>query len=61
MPGCEERVLTGQLGDIMKEPARVALTWVRSHAARVGIDERNRGDLDDVPASDPLDAIWSRG
>src|SRR5262245_15416196 len=29
MPGSEELVLTGQLGDVMKESARIALTWVQ--------------------------------
>ncbi|UUW92098.1 endopeptidase La [Pimelobacter simplex] len=29
--------VTGQLGDVMKESARIALSWVRSHAAELGI------------------------
>src|SRR4051794_8656713 len=32
-------VLTGQLGDVMKESARIALSYVRGHADELGIDQ----------------------
>jgi ATP-dependent Lon protease len=34
-----ELVLTGQLGDVMKESARIALSYVHSHADELGIDQ----------------------
>ncbi len=39
MQGGGELVLTGQLGDVMKESARIALSYVRSHADELGIAE----------------------
>src|SRR2546430_2038779 len=38
MDGGSELMLTGQLGDVMKESARIALSYVRSHAEVLGIE-----------------------
>jgi ATP-dependent Lon protease len=38
MKGNDGLVLTGQLGDVMKESARIALSYVRGHADSLGID-----------------------
>jgi ATP-dependent Lon protease len=37
-PGKGDMRLTGQLGDVMKESAAAAVSWVRSNAARIGVD-----------------------
>jgi ATP-dependent Lon protease len=38
MQGGDGLVLTGQLGDVMKESARIALSYVRAHAEELGIE-----------------------
>jgi ATP-dependent Lon protease len=38
MPGETALVVTGQLGDVMKESAQIALSYVRSHATELGIE-----------------------
>lgn len=39
MPGKGEILLTGKLGDVMKESARAAISFIRAHASTYGIDE----------------------
>ena len=38
MDGPEGLTITGQLGDVMRESAEIALSFVRSHATELGID-----------------------
>jgi ATP-dependent Lon protease len=38
--------MTGQLGDVMKESVDAALTWVRSNATAIGLDEDVLKDID---------------
>ncbi len=42
--GGEKLVLTGQLGDVMKESAQIALSAVRAQAAEFGLDEETFND-----------------
>lgn len=40
MPGDGKLQMTGQMGDVMKESAQIALTYVRSVAGRYGVESR---------------------
>jgi len=46
MPGKGNLILTGQLGEIMRESAQTALSYVRSQHTRYGIPEQNLDDSD---------------
>ena len=46
MPGKGGLKLTGQLGDVMKESAEAALTWVRAHSDQLGLKQDFYKDID---------------
>jgi ATP-dependent Lon protease len=41
MEGKEDFILTGQLGDVMRESARAGLSWIRANASRLGIEREH--------------------
>ncbi len=46
MPGRGKIILTGQLGDVMKESAQAALSYARSHASEFNIDQKKFTEFD---------------
>ncbi|RJF73042.1 endopeptidase La [Deinococcus cavernae] len=60
MPGKGGLVLTGQLGDVMKESARAALTYAKSNAERFHID-KDRLDNSEIHIHVPAGAIPKEG
>jgi ATP-dependent Lon protease len=44
--GRETLILTGQLGDVMKESARAALTFAKTHAEQLGIEDEKLKDME---------------
>jgi ATP-dependent Lon protease len=60
MPGQKGLTITGQLGDVMKESAQAALSYVRSQADRLGFD-RDFFNTNDIHIHVPAGAVPKDG
>jgi len=60
MPGKGKLLLTGQLGDVMKESAKAAFTWTRSHYHELGL-RRDFAENIDVHIHVPEGAVPKDG
>jgi len=60
VPGQHKLTLTGKLGEVMQESATAALTYVRAHAARFGIEQNTIND-NEIHIHAPEGAIPKEG
>lgn len=60
MPGKGQLILTGQLGSVMKESAKAAFTWTRSHWRELGL-KQDFGSTTDVHIHVPEGAVPKDG
>src|SRR6266542_2378218 len=61
VPGKGDLILTGQLGDVMKESAQAALTYARSRSAALGLGEADPFADRDVHVHVPAGAVSKDG
>ena len=61
MPGEGRLIVTGQLGDVMKESAQAALSWVRGHGSEFGLEDGDWFEGRDVHIHVPAGAVPKDG